>query len=209
MVSRYRGAKCVNQDIDSYIALATKEIWWASHIKTCREALKLTDCNFCHSGFCIKDACCRSCGIVSPTCDNSYSGNGKDYRGCVSKTKSGKTCQKWTSQSPNEHSRTPQKYPTAGLGDHNYCRNPDGEDGIWCYVADGSSRWEYCETSDDDHTSNVEEEVGSGSEIIENTSMFKKFTLFLLGSVLGGSMLMYCTRNKREEEISLLDNIEI
>ena len=56
--------------------------------------------------------------------------------------RSGKTCQKWTAQSPHRHSRTPSKYPNKGLGDHNYCRNPDGEGGgIWCYTTSASRRW--------------------------------------------------------------------
>merc|ERR1712136_383893 len=32
----------------------------------------------------------------------------------------------------------------AGL-QQNYCRNPDGEDTIWCYTTDEGSRWEYCD----------------------------------------------------------------
>lgn len=60
---------------------------------------------------------------------------GLDYRGTVAQTKSGRTCQKWTSQTPRQHTRTPKNYPDAGLGDHNYCRNPDEtEGGAWCYT---------------------------------------------------------------------------
>jgi len=66
------------------------------------------------------------------------------YRGCQTKTVSGKTCQKWTSQAPHRHSRTPAKYPDAGLGNHNYCRNPDKANTIWCYTTDKKKRWEYC-----------------------------------------------------------------
>ena len=70
---------------------------------------------------------------------------GRDYRGNVSQTISGKTCQKWTSQLPHEHDRTPSNRPGKGLGDHNYCRNPDNEPlGPWCYTTDPDSRWEYC-----------------------------------------------------------------
>ena len=67
-----------------------------------------------------------------------------DYRGFQNKTITGKTCQNWTSQSPHQHSRTNRNYPNKGIGNHNYCRNPDGEPGIWCYTTDPRSRWEHC-----------------------------------------------------------------
>ena len=69
----------------------------------------------------------------------------QDYRGHVQVTASGKACQEWTSQSPHKHSRTPTNYPNSGLGTHNYCRNPDGEPGAWCYTTDSSKRWELCD----------------------------------------------------------------
>jgi hypothetical protein len=67
-----------------------------------------------------------------------------DYRGTIAVTESGKTCQRWDSQSPHTHSRTPQNYPNSGL-DENYCRNPDGEPRAWCYTTDPNARWEFCE----------------------------------------------------------------
>lgn len=71
--------------------------------------------------------------------------NARDYRGTVSTTITGKTCQKWTSQEPHAHDRTPVIYPGTGLGGHNYCRNPDNiPEGAWCYTIDEGSRWEYC-----------------------------------------------------------------
>jgi len=70
--------------------------------------------------------------------------NGRDYRGSVSTTRNGLTCQNWTSQSPHGHSRTPANYPDAGLGNHNLCRNPDGENFAWCYTTDPSVRWQFC-----------------------------------------------------------------
>ena len=70
-----------------------------------------------------------------------------DYRGAISETATGLRCQKWTSQAPNAHGFTPTNYPDAGLGDHNSCRNPDGDSGrAWCYNAEGTDpRWQYCD----------------------------------------------------------------
>ncbi|CAH1246529.1 LPA [Branchiostoma lanceolatum] len=73
-------------------------------------------------------------------------GKGGSYRGKKRTTKSGRQCQRWDSQSPHEHSRTPETYPTAGL-ERNYCRNPDDSDAVWCYTADPEKRWEYCDVT--------------------------------------------------------------
>uniref|UniRef100_A0A8C0ZAI0 Plasminogen n=1 Tax=Cyanistes caeruleus TaxID=156563 RepID=A0A8C0ZAI0_CYACU len=71
------------------------------------------------------------------------SGRGEDYRGTVSVTEYGNTCQHWSSQSPHRHARTPENYPCQSL-DENYCRNPDGEQRPWCYTTNTTARWEYC-----------------------------------------------------------------
>ncbi|XP_056150795.1 plasminogen [Lampris incognitus] len=71
-------------------------------------------------------------------------GDGTAYRGTVSATVSGKTCQRWSSQVPHKHSRTPENYPCKDL-DNNHCRNPDNEKMPWCYTTDPDTRWEYCE----------------------------------------------------------------
>ena len=70
--------------------------------------------------------------------------NGADYRGASSTTGSGLECQMWTRQAPHTHLNTPALKPLAGLGAHNYCRNPREGTGPWCYTMDPSVRWEYC-----------------------------------------------------------------
>ena len=55
----------------------------------------------------------------------------------MARTASGKRCQKWSAQSPHKHDQPAYH--------HNYCRNPDSEDGgVWCYTEDPDTKWEYC-----------------------------------------------------------------
>jgi len=84
--------------------------------------------------------------MAQEQCDERICGrnNGASYRGCQTKTKSGRTCQGWEVQSPHTHSRTASRYPGFGLSS-NYCRNPDGEPTIWCFTTDPEKTWEFCE----------------------------------------------------------------
>ncbi|XP_007457640.1 PREDICTED: plasminogen-like isoform X5 [Lipotes vexillifer] len=70
-------------------------------------------------------------------------GRGESYRGTVAVTVSGHTCQRWREQTPHKHNRTPENFPCKNL-EENYCRNPDGETGPWCYTTNSEVRWEYC-----------------------------------------------------------------
>jgi len=75
----------------------------------------------------------------SPDCQNEGEDgkNGKDYEGNVAKTVSGYKCQKWSEQKPHKHKFADQ-------GKHNFCRNPDGHKGVWCYTT-ARKRWEECD----------------------------------------------------------------
>lgn len=79
---------------------------------------------------------------------SSQNGGGKNYRGKQNISIGNHKCQQWDQDSPHSHSRKPDnpKYKGYGLGSHNYCRNPDGEIGPWCYTI-GGKRWELCHTS--------------------------------------------------------------
>ncbi|XP_078412858.1 plasminogen-like isoform X2 [Cetorhinus maximus] len=73
------------------------------------------------------------------------SGNGVSYRGTATKTASGRTCQRWASNTPHKPNYTPESSPHADL-EENYCRNPDNDTtGPWCYTRDANKRWEYCQ----------------------------------------------------------------
>jgi len=72
----------------------------------------------------------------------------KNYRGSVNKTITGNTCQAWNSDKiHNRSDRVKNAYNNRmdGIGDHNYCRNPDDGETIWCYTTDPDTRWEYCD----------------------------------------------------------------
>ena len=74
-----------------------------------------------------------------------------DYRGLVQKTiprqghPDGITCQTWSHQVPQTHTRSRVNFPDAGLGGHNACRNPDGNVRAWCFTANAEVRWDYCD----------------------------------------------------------------
>ena len=68
-----------------------------------------------------------------------------DYRGMVSRTKDGLTCQAWSEQTPHAHTKTHANFPRAGLGGHNFCRNPDGETGAYCFTTDPTMPWGLCD----------------------------------------------------------------
>ena len=64
--------------------------------------------------------------------------DGKNYKGEMNKTKSGKDCQDWAEQTPHKH-----KFEE--VGEHNFCRNPDNHTMVWCYTTDKKKRWEKCD----------------------------------------------------------------
>ena len=49
-------------------------------------------------------------------------------------------CMEWSVESK-------KKFPDKGL-EHNYCRNPDGKDTIWCYTDMNETKWDYCDKRD-------------------------------------------------------------
>ena len=74
---------------------------------------------------------------------------GINYNGNIATTKSGRTCQRWVSNTPHPASAgvIPQNFPDSSTYEaENKCRNPDREPkGPWCYTMGPAVRWEYCD----------------------------------------------------------------
>ncbi|XP_076859522.1 tissue-type plasminogen activator isoform X2 [Brachyhypopomus gauderio] len=74
-------------------------------------------------------------------------GQGSSYRGTWSISISGAECINWNSTSLRGKKFTARKAEAAtlGMGNHNYCRNPDGDSKPWCYIYKKSQiAWEFC-----------------------------------------------------------------
>jgi len=70
---------------------------------------------------------------------------GKSYRGSQSTTTSGRTCRSWNDITPHGSLFTPQMFPDSGIGNHNYCRNPDNRSsGPFCVTTDPNVVTENC-----------------------------------------------------------------
>lgn len=81
-------------------------------------------------------------------CFDSKAGKGQEYRGEISYTEDFITCQKWTDEWPHKHtqySKKQKRNEKNGLGEHNFCRNPEGKRARpWCFTNHKKYRWQYC-----------------------------------------------------------------
>nr|XP_026691060.1 apolipoprotein(a)-like isoform X1 [Ciona intestinalis] len=68
----------------------------------------------------------------------------QSYRGNITVTQKGVTCQRWDVMTPHPSSWIIHT-KWNGIGQHNYCRNPDFSfRGPWCYTTDPHLRVDYC-----------------------------------------------------------------
>ncbi|KAM8833006.1 plasminogen isoform 2-T2 [Spinachia spinachia] len=84
----------------------------------------------------------ENCDIPSCT-EECIQCSGENYRGKISTTANGFTCQRWDSQKPHNHGYIPSVLPEKYL-EENYCRNPDGDPKPWCFTTSPSKAWDFC-----------------------------------------------------------------
>ncbi|NWY59253.1 HABP2 protein, partial [Chionis minor] len=96
--------------------------------------------------------------------DDCYEKDSSTYRGRVNQAVNGKTCLHW-----NSHALL--NYPTNafmedadshGIGEHNFCRNPDEDEKPWCYITKNHKvEWDFCDVSPCSGTDSPREPHGS------------------------------------------------
>uniref|UniRef100_A0A8C9PHH1 Hyaluronan binding protein 2 n=1 Tax=Spermophilus dauricus TaxID=99837 RepID=A0A8C9PHH1_SPEDA len=83
--------------------------------------------------------------------DDCYVGDGYSYRGSgsVSRTVSQHPCLYWNSHLllQENYNMFMEEAEAHGIGEHNFCRNPDGDKKPWCFIKVNSEKvkWEYCD----------------------------------------------------------------
>ncbi|NXC47821.1 HABP2 protein, partial [Penelope pileata] len=82
--------------------------------------------------------------------DDCYEEDSFEYRGRVNQTENGKTCLHWNSHMLldlpiNAFMEDADSY---GIGEHNFCRNPDEDQKPWCYIRKNKKvEWDFCDVS--------------------------------------------------------------
>ncbi|XP_078141313.1 tissue-type plasminogen activator isoform X1 [Centroberyx gerrardi] len=144
--------------------------WRGQRVEFCRCALRGRErCHYvpvinCHASRCYNGGTCKEAvyssdylcqcpaGFRGTQCEINTNekcvvGQGGGYRGTWGISRTGAECINWNSTSLRGR-RFTAKRPDAsslGLGNHNFCRNPDNDDTPWCYIYKGTQiDWEFC-----------------------------------------------------------------
>uniref|UniRef100_A0A8C3PH06 Hyaluronan binding protein 2 n=1 Tax=Calidris pygmaea TaxID=425635 RepID=A0A8C3PH06_9CHAR len=82
--------------------------------------------------------------------DDCYEEDSSTYRGRVNQAVNGKTCLHWNSHVLLNHpiNAFMEDADSYGIGEHNFCRNPDEDEKPWCYIRKNHKvEWDFCDVS--------------------------------------------------------------
>ncbi|XP_067857489.1 tissue-type plasminogen activator [Heptranchias perlo] len=96
-----------------------------------------------------------------------YQGCGTEYRGTWSLSRSGRECLNWNSSvvTRTRYNGRRTDAQQMGLGNHNYCRNPDNDTMPWCHIFNGHIlTWDNCSLPACPHNLGTECYTKSGAD---------------------------------------------
>ncbi|XP_037536341.1 phosphoinositide-3-kinase-interacting protein 1, partial [Nematolebias whitei] len=117
-----------------------------------------------------------SVAIVASNADQTdcVTHRGLGYRGEEQKSSTGLICLNWTNTTRDYDDGVHPDSQT-GVGDHNYCRNPDASEIPWCYITapDGTIQRQFCTVEACKEQTSAVAEESLGPTVIPPTESFK------------------------------------